>query len=296
MREFEAGTMSQKVWVIDDIPEKHVSPSRISHGNIPAFQQKSTKQKHPSVAYSLSMIIWGCGQFYNKQWKTGIIFLLFMIVFHLLMSVVVICWETVLSSFESIHVHTSGTLIISGFFYLSGLIFWQFNAWQAYFKSIKINAQPPRGVRMTVLPAMCSLVMPGWGQILNGQIKKAIFFQLFALTGLATFPFIIIIFLLWPALEASRSRLIVEWVFSISIILSPFILIMWMLNIFDAALVSMNNTKKEPLLIRIKYAVNRFRYHTQLYGWKNALLPLIKRTIMIVLLLIFCFITHRSVP
>jgi TM2 domain-containing membrane protein YozV len=284
--------MSKKVWVIGDGPEKQVSATKISQRNISTFQEKSTKQRNPSLAYSLSIIIWGWGQFYNRQWRSGILFLLFMINFYLFMSIVVIYWE----SLKSICFDCSGTLLIFGLFYLSGLIVWHFNAWQAYFKSIKSNIKPLNGIKMTLLPAVCSLLMPGWGQLLNGQTKKGLFFQLFSLTGLATLPFILIIFLVWPTLEASRSRHIIEWIFSISIILSPFILMMWIFNIFDAAKVSIDNTKKETLPIRIKHAANRFRYHTQIYGWKNAVRPLIKRNILIILLLIFCVITYHYVP
>jgi hypothetical protein len=288
--------MSKKVWVIEDSSKNQVSATKIRQTNISTFKQKNTEQRNPSLAYSLSIIIWGCGQFYNRQWKLGILFLLFMINFYLFMIIVIMYWESIKSSFESIYVDCSGTLLICGFFYLSGLIVWHFNAWHAYFKSIKINARSLKGIKMTSLPAICSLLMPGWGQLLNGQTKKGLFFQSFALTGFATLPFILIIFLVWPTLEASRSRFIIEWIFSISITLSPFILMMWIVNIFDAAIVSIDNTKKEPLPIRIKHATNRLRYHIQIYGWKNAVLPLIKRATLVILLLIFCGINYHFVP
>ena len=287
--------MSKKVWVIGDSPAKQSSASRISQKNFSTLQQKSTEQRNPSLAYSLSIIIWGCGQFYNRQWRLGILFLLFMIIFYLCAGIVFMYWESITSFFESIYVDGSGTLIILGFFYLLGLIVWHFNAWQAYFKSIKINTRSFNGTRMTLLPAVCSLLMPGWGQLLNGQTKKGLFFELLALTGLATLPFILIIFMIWPILEASRSRLIIEWIFSISIILSPLVLVMWMFNIIDAAM-STDNTKKQSLPVRIKYAKKRFRYHIQIYGWKNAVLPLIKRTTLVILLLIFCGISYHFVP
>ena len=288
--------MSRKVWVIEDSPEEQVSATNISQRIIPAYQQKSTNYRNPSLAYSLSIIIWGCGQFYNRQWRLGILFLLFMINFYLLMSIFVIYWESVTFAFELIYIDSSGTFLIFGFFYLSGLIFWYLNAWQAYYKCIKINARSPEGIKMKLLPPVCSLLMPGWGQILNGQTKKGLFFQLFGFAGLATLPFILIMLFLWPALEASRSRLITEWIISISIMLSPFILMMWIYSMFDAAKVSIDNTKKASLPRRIKNAGNRFRYHIQIRGWMNALLPLIKRTILVILLLIFCVISYHSVP
>ena len=288
--------MSKKVWVIDDIPKKQVSAIKISQSDIPIFKQKSPIQRNPSLSFSLSIIIWGCGQFYNKQVKLGILFFLLMINFYLLMSIVTIHWEFIKSSFETIYIDASSTLLICGFCYLAGLIVWHFNAWQAYVKSASINEKSLKGIRMRLLPAICSLLIPGWGQILNGQTKKGVFFQICAVTGIAIISFIIIIFLKWPTLESSRSRLIVEWVFSVSVFLSPFILMMWIVNIFDAAKVSIKNSIKIPLSKRMKYAVKKIRYRFQIYGLKNTILPLIKRAALLILLLIFCVIMYHSIP
>jgi len=288
--------MNKKVWVIDDIPKKQVSAIKISQSNIPIFKQNSPIQRNPSLSFSLSLIIWGCGQFYNRQVRLGMLNLLLMINFYLFMSIGIMHWKSIKSSFETIYVDGSGTLLILGFFYISGLIVWHLNAWQAYFKSISISERSFKGIKMKLLPAVCSLLMPGWGQLLNGQTKKGVFFQLFALTGVAILPFIFIILIVWPMLESSRSRLIIEWIFSIGVVLSPFILMMWIVNIFDAAKVSINNTKKVPLPKRITYAIKKYRYHIQIYGLKNAVLPLIKRTTLAILLLIFCVITYHSVP
>jgi hypothetical protein len=205
-------------------------------------------------------------------------------------------WESVTSIFESMNVDCAGAVLIFWLFYISGLIVWLFNAWQAYYESISINARLFKDTKMTLLPAVCSLLIPGWGQLLNGQPKKGLFFHVFALIGLATLPFILILFLLWPSLEASRSRLIIEWISSISVILSPFIFMIWIVNIFDAAKVSLDNTKKDPLLIRMKHATNRFRNNIQVYGKKNTVLPIIKRITLIILLMIFCVISYHSFP
>jgi hypothetical protein len=279
-----------------DSPEKNVFTARTRQKTVPALQQKSGSQKNPSTAYSLSMIVWGCGQFYNRQWKSGALFLIFMINFYLYLSIAVMYRGTVRSSFSLMSVDGAGTLLVFGFFYLAGLVMWNVSAWQAYFKRIEMNAAAPKGVKVTFLPPLCSFLLPGWGQLLNGQIKKGIFFQFFTIAGLAAFPFIFIIFIEWPTLEASRTRLIIEWIFSISIFLSPCILIMWLCSIFDAAKVCMDNTKKEPLTKRVKYAAKRFRYHVQLYGWKNAARPLIRRNILLILLVILCVTTFHSVP
>jgi len=288
--------MSKKVWVIEDESENQVAATKIHQKNISTVHQNSTEQRNPSLAYSLSIIIWGCGQFYNKQWGLGVLLLLFMILFYAFIGIAVVYWEFITISFESVYVNRSETLLILSCFYLLGLVVWHFNAWQAYLRSIKMNQKASQGIKGKLLPVVCSLLMPGWGQLLNGQTKKGFIFGLLLLSSLVAIPFILFTFLLWPTLDASRSRYIIEWIFSISFILSPFLLLMWIMNIFDAAKVSIDPTKKKPLRIRSRYVINRFRYHVQVYGWKNALIALVKRNTLVIALLILGVINFRYVP
>jgi hypothetical protein len=288
--------MSKKVWVIEDHQEKPVFKTQKSERVISTALHKNVKQMNPALAYSLSLLIWGSGQFYNRQWKLGILFILLMINFYLIMSIVIMYWEPIKTSCGPLCDNNSGILITCVSFYLSGFIIWHFNALQAYFKTNKINAQSFKGIKIRLLPVICSFLMPGWGQFLNGQTKKGLLFQTFALAGLAAFPTILIIFLFWPILEASRTRIILEWMFTISIFLTPLILMMWLFSIFDAAKVTINDIKKEHLLKRIKYAINKFRHRIQLYGWKNAVISYIKRTIRISLFLILFVISYHFFP
>ena len=186
--------MNQRVWVIEDNPEKQVSTPKINESIISTFQQKSTKERNPSLAYSLSIIIWGCGQFYNRQWRLGIMFLLYMINFYLSMIIAINYWKPMKSFFESIGIDFSTMLLIFAFFYLLGLIVWQFNAWQAYLKSIKINPRSHKGIKIRFFPAFCSFLMPGWGQLLNGQTKKGAFFSVIRFNWFCHIIFIISLF------------------------------------------------------------------------------------------------------
>ena len=287
--------MSKKVWVIEDSPGP-VSLTPKSKKNIPTFKQKGSEQRNPSLAYSLSIIIWGCGQFYNKQWRYGVLFFLFMIMFYASMGIAVIYWESIASSFESVYINRSTTFLIVSFLYLLGLLVWHISAWQAYFRSVTINQKAPKDLKGILLPTVCSLLMPGWGQLLNGQTKKGLFFGLLLLTGLAAVSFILAMPPVWPTLNASRSRIIIEWIFSISIIFSPFFFLMWIVNILDAAKVSIDHTKKVSLPRRIKYAIKRFRYDVQIYGRKNAVLSRLKRTTLVIILLIICGTAYHFVP
>lgn len=288
--------MSQKVWVIQENNKRSISDAAITAEGISDFHQDNAKQKNPALAYSLSLIIWGCGQLYNRRWKSGIPLLLFMIIFYSSMSMIIIYWTTIVNFSESINISRSETLLTCGFFYISGLLTWHFNSCLAYLTTIKINDNSPEGVKSILLPTVCSLLIPGWGQFLNGQPKKGIFFQIFSFSGFIALPAILIVFLTWPTLEASQDRLIVEWIFTISIIFTPFILMMWLFSIYDASRISMDNIKKEPLRKRIGYHINRYQHNIQIYGWKNAILQIVKRIVLVILLLAFGIISYHYIP
>jgi hypothetical protein len=55
-------------------------------------------------------------------------------------------------------------------------------------------------------------------------------------------------------------------------------------------------TKKEPLRKRIGYQKNRYRHDIQVYGWKNAMLPIVKRTVIVILLLALVVIGYHYIP
>lgn len=284
--------MNQKVWVIKENYKRSASEGVF----ISALHKENAKQKNPALAYSLSLLVWGCGQLYNRRWKSGMMLLLFMILFYLSMSMIIMYWTSVEILFESLNVSRSEAILICGFFYLSGLLTWYFNSCHAYFKAIKINDNSFEGVKSILLPVVCSLLMPGWGQFLNGQPKKGICFQIFSFTGLFAFPAIFTVFLFWPTLQASQARLMVEWIFTISIILTPFIIMVWLFSIYDAARVSIDNIKKEPLRKRIEYQMNRHLHNIQIYGWKNSMLQGVKRIVIVILMLAFGVISYHYIP
>ncbi|MCK5426839.1 MAG: hypothetical protein KAJ34_04020 [Thermodesulfovibrionia bacterium] len=288
--------MSKKVRVIEGSNKKPDSKTQVARKVITTVGEKDVKQRNPALAYSLSLLIWGGGQFYNRQWKFGIVFLTLMILFYLFMSINIIFWEPITTFFKSFYVNSSETLLICGFFYISGLMIWHFSALQAYVRALKINPLSFKGIGSTVLPVVCSLLMPGWGQFLNGQTKKGLFYQMFTLAGFAIFPAIIVIFLMWPSLEASRARLILEWISTLCIIFTPFILIIWLFSVFDAGKTCKDENIKEPLPKRITYAINRFNSKIKLHGWKNVVLLFGKRIVFVMVLLIFCAISYHYIP
>jgi len=285
--------MYEKVWVINENYKQ--SATGISADNISSLH-RDVKRKNPVLAYSLSLLIWGCGHLYLRKWKLGILLFLCMIMFYLTMIMTVINWTAIVSILESINISRAETILVFGFFYLSGLVIWYFNSCLSYFNTTKQNNTSFKGVKNILLPAVCSLLMPGWGQFLNGQPKKGLCLQLFSLAGFFALPAILMTFLFWPVMEESKARLMLEWIFTISLTFAPILVTVWVFGVYDAARVSMNNIKKEPFWKRIKYQINRYRHIAQVYGWKNAIFLIIWRFVIVILLLAFMAFSYHHIP
>lgn len=280
--------MREKIYTINSPGQKHVPVTRVISKDNGDAEPRVRKWQNPAVAFNLSLLIPGAGQFYNRQWKAGILFLLPEIMLSSFIGIAAVHWEYVKTLNESYSVSRAGLLLTFLTFYFSGLVIWYVNAWQAYFRTVKNNSSPFMGIRSRLFPMVCSLFIPGWGQCLNGQPKKGLFFQTFALAGLTAFPAVVIIFQFWQSLEPSAARHIVERILTVCVILTPFILSMWLFGIYDAAMVSMNDQKGNALRKKIGYSISRLRHRILTYGWKNAIIPSIKRFAVFMLLLTFC--------
>jgi TM2 domain-containing membrane protein YozV len=204
-----------------------------------------------------------------------------MINFYLILGLVFVHWESMITYLKAIPITRSEAMIACGIFYLSGLIFWIINALQAHHQASKTGTGAFEGVKNPILPLFCSLLVPGWGQVLNGQPKKGGFFLIFALAGFFAFSVLLFIPMIWSSLETFSDRFLLEWILVIALALCPPVFMMWLLGIYDALKVSLDPIKKEPFRKRIKYAINRLR----IKGWARGILPQAKMTLMLALFL-----------
>jgi len=272
----------EKVWVIED-PDEYLQPQQTKKITI---EPPAPLEKNPALAFSLSILLWGGGQIYNNQRRKGLLFLFGMLIISSVAILVLVFGNDLRQFLLDHHVLLVYICLLSEFLFFCALLFWQYNAGDAYHTAAKKRQDPFTGIQSRVYPFFCSLVIPGWGQFLNGQpIKGSIFsgFSIFSIFSLASAPYII---WAWPALEVSESRFIVEGIFAFSILFAPLIPFLWIFSSFDALKVSIDDLKKEQFLDRIKYANNRRR--TQ--GWVRGVFPHIKSTIFFILLLLFLVI------
>jgi TM2 domain-containing membrane protein YozV len=265
-----------RVWVLEDPDEQ------------PRIRKKPAvapprPQKNPAVAFTLSLLIWGAGQIYNRQGKLGVLLILLMVNFYMDPVLIWVYRESLTPFLGTVTITASQRLMAIGAFYLSGLIIWLFNAEHAYYGANKTRTDVFRGIENSLLPVVCSLLIPGWGQFLNGQAKKGALLLPLTLIGLFAVPALVIIPLFWPRLDTATDRFFWETVLVAVLALSPLILLIWPLSSFDALKVSRDDTKKEPVLKRLEYANNRRR----MYGWGRGVFPYFKQTLILGLFLVF---------
>jgi TM2 domain-containing membrane protein YozV len=278
-----------KVWVIQD-PDEQLQGHKTRRLTKEALPSDG---KNPAAAYSLSMLCWGAGQIYNDQRGKGLLFLFTMIIFFTGTVLSLVYGKSLLQVLRSHKFSVVDVFLIAELLFFCALIFWTYNAGDAYHTAVKARTMPFAGIQSHAYPFLCSLLLPGWGQFLNGQPMKGSMYAGFSVLGIFSFVSIPSIILAWPSLEAVETRFIIEEIFALTVLFAPLIPFIWLFGSFDALKVSLDDIKKESFFDRITYANNRRR--TQ--GWVQGVFPHIKSTIALGLFLIFLVIViDRSFP
>jgi TM2 domain-containing membrane protein YozV len=279
--------LEEKVWYVDDPDD----PPIVSRTQTKA--KPSRPQKNPAVAFSWSLVIWGAGQFYNRQGAIGFLLLLLMVNCLATPALLWMSWDALPVLQIPISLTTSQFMLMIDTLYLSGLIVWFVGAVQAYYRTNRARTEAFQGIANRLLPMCCSLLVPGWGQFLNGQAKKGVLFLFTAVIAFFAVPTLLMILWAWPMLDAAEDRLFWESVLVAVALLAPVALLIWPVAWFDAWVVSRDDTKKEPVLKRLEYANNRRR----MYGLGRGVFPYFKQTMMLGLLLtLFVTVTYYYAP
>lgn len=276
----EVFEMPDKEWTIGESGTKQ-SPKETSFDT----PDPIIDGKNPGMAASLSFLIWGGGQFYNRQRKLGIFFILLMFNFYLVLSQILLSWTAITANLKAIHISLSDLFLVVGIFYASGVIFWVFNILQAYHRADKICTDPFQGIKNPFPVIFCSLLVPGWGQLLNGQFKKGLSFFIFSMIGFITIPIFFLFPLFWSALETPADRLFWENTLLMALMVVPFLFLAWLFAVYDALRVYLDPIKKEPAKKRFEYAINRFRingFSSELFKRRKVKLVLVIPLVLLI--------------
>jgi len=275
-----------KVWEIKD-PDALLTELATKRGRKQAPRPRPD-EKDPGKAYSLSVLHWGGGQLYNDQFK-GAVFLALMLLVVAGTVLSAIFFDEVLAFLHSRGISNAETFLGAEVFLLCILLFWSFNAADAYHGAARTRRTPFPGIQSRILPVLGSVVFPGWGQFLNGQPLKGSIYASLAVLGIFSSLALVVTLLAWPSLDPSDARFIVEGIFAVSLVAAPIFPPVWALSVHDAFKVSGDEIKKEPLWERIKAAYYRGR--TQ--GFVRGVFPHFRLTLLLVLVLALLVMTVR---
>ncbi|HUI44538.1 MAG TPA: hypothetical protein VL122_00935 [Nitrospirota bacterium] len=276
----------EKVWVIEDPDER----PRVRETKPVRKEKNLHAGKSPAVAYSLSMFFWGAGQLYNHRRGKGAAFMVLMFLAGSGTLLALFYRNGLLSFLAVLGISRTNSFLLAEAMLLGILIFWTYNAGDAYHQARKEQKTPFTGVSSRLYPALCSLLVPGWGQFLNGQPIKGSVFTGFSVIGLFSIITLPLAYLAWPSLEPSDTRAMVEVIFAGTILFTPVIPFLWIISAYDAFRISFDDYRKEPLWERMKAANNRRRVQ----GWVRGVFPQIKGTIALGLYLALCVMTVRD--
>jgi hypothetical protein len=273
--------MKQKVWVIDE-PSMGETPER-TRRNCPSSERKladgsplfAGSGKSPALSFSLSMVVWGSGDLYIGTYLLGWIFMAAMLLFYAPLVVLVFFRNAASPFLDGIGLPTAVIVACGGIYLVAGLVCWLANAVGAYYRTIQLRTEYYSGVDNELLPLCASLLFPGWGQFLNAQPKKGLFFLLWGSAGIFSTFVLAVIWFLWPRLEAAPAGPAIEFGLVAALALLPLAFLMWMISAFDSFISCREvlNEKQRRLITGSK--VRRRKYKKYLLPRWTAILALL---------------------
>jgi len=283
--------MAEKIWEIKD-PDSYTKSGRKKQATRETAQP-AREEKDPAKAYSRSVFIWGAGQNYNGEYGKSLAFMLLMFALCLGAGLALFFRDALLLYLKTVRIPFADAFLAAEILLLCILLFWLGNAGDAYHRAAKTRRTRFPGMPSRVYPCLGSLLLPGWGQFLNGQPLKGSLFSAFGALGLFSLVSVPAVLLAWPSLEARDSRLIIESLFTVSVVSAPLLPLLWLFSAYDALRVSLDDYKKEPLWERIKAANNRRRTK----GLVRGVFPWLGRTFALALILaVSVIVVTRNFP
>ncbi len=189
------------------------------------------------VASSLSMFVCGAGQMYNGQAKLGLLLFLtevFAVVAH--WSVVKL-WPSLkdLGYIFAVSEWEMFLFLAVADFLL--VFFLLYNIAQAYHQA-QMDGRPFEGLRRPIVSALASFLVPGWGQLINAQLGKALFFLFCLLTEV----YVVTLLMLSPFFRFLAEIDAEDFLTRRTTIVGMGIVfvagLMWVLSVYDAFLVA----------------------------------------------------------
>ena len=133
------------------------------------------RRRNPAAASTLSLFLWGLGQLYNGDGKLAALFLsceLLILAFHYFLFMT---WDRIRTFAHLFFVNEWELMLYASSIDFCVIFFMIYNVAQAY-RGAEARGGRFDGLHRPIVSGLASLFVPGWGQLLNGQLGKAVFF------------------------------------------------------------------------------------------------------------------------
>ncbi len=193
--------------------------------------------RNPAAAGSLSMLVWGLGQFYNGDTKLAMLFLVseaLVVAFHYML---VLTWDRIRTFAHLFFISEWELMLYASSIDFCLIFFMIYNVAQAY-RGAEARGGRFAGLHRPLVAGMASMLVPGWGQMLNGQLGKAVVFlftfllQVYLLGLYLISPFYRIVANLEPQQMILRRAI---WVGMSVLFVTA---LSWLVSTYDAVLVA----------------------------------------------------------
>lgn len=191
----------------------------------------------PAGAASLSLFAWGSGQWLNGDRDLALLLALSQALIVALHYLVVSTWGSIRRMAHIFFIQEWELLLGAAAidFWLIFLLL--FNVSQA-FKSAERQRGPFHGLKRPWVSGLASLIVPGWGQLLNGQLRKGLcFLMAFVLQG-----YLLGFYLLTPLYrivsDLDPNQLLLREIIQYGKVVLVATILLWMMSVYDAALVA----------------------------------------------------------
>lgn len=267
--------MTDKVFVLDDSLE---TPPRPHRPHEPA-EEAAPETKNPARAATLSLFLWGGGDFYNGRRARGQWLLILQILYVGLLVGAGIFWPTPIRWLDRYFRFETTVPAFILLLFVWGMAGWVWGTLHAYREADR-GREPFAGRGEEGIAALCSCAVPGWGQYLNGQPRKGAIFQaLFLLEGIAWIT-LLAAYTEFETLQRPENRAFLETLLLGAAAALPLPTFARLLSTYDAFRVARYPGLRQPLWHRMKFALTRDRTRA---GWW---IPSLKRWIQALVLIL----------
>jgi len=192
--------------------------------------------RSPILAATLSLLVCGGGQLYNGRRDLALLYFTTEVMVAAGNWCLWKVWEPLVQLVSLFDIRRTDLLIVAAVLNYIFVLFVAGNALQAFGDAT--GGEPADGLSRPIVSSLASLLLPGWGQFLNGQPRKAVLLMGLFATGLYAFALSLVLPTLWRLWDASVQT-IFDWTLTNSGITAlGLAVVTYLVAFYDALLVA----------------------------------------------------------